>query len=156
MFFTPSQFRTSGKLNARNQNDIHCRIDPFNENEEDWPSYSERLAQFLVVNGVEDERKTAALISLIGPKIYKLLKSLTAPDDPSTKAYADLVKLLADHLSPKPLVISQRFKLYKRDQKDNDESISEYLAELRRLANTCEFGKFLNEALRDSSLWSKG
>ena len=48
------------------------RIDPFNENEEDWPSYSERLAQFLVVNGVEDERKTAALISLIGPKIYKL------------------------------------------------------------------------------------
>ena len=125
------------------------RIDPFNENEEDWPSYAERLAQFLVVNGVADEKKTAALISLIGPKLYKLLKSLTAPDNPSTKAYTDLVKLLTDHLSPKPLVISERFKFYKRDQKDNDESISEYLAELRRLANTCEFGTFLNEALRD-------
>ena len=90
------------------------------------------MAQFLVdiVNSVEDERKTAALISLIGPKIYKLLKSLTAPDDPSTKAYADLVKLLADHLSLKPLVISERFKFYTRDQKGNDESISEYLADL--------------------------
>ena len=77
------------------------RIDPFNENEEDWPSYAERLAQFLVVNGVADEKKTAALISLIGPKLYKLLKSLIAPDNPSTKAYTDLVKLLTDHLSPK-------------------------------------------------------
>ena len=57
------------------------RIDPFNENEEDRPSYSERLAQFLVVNGGEDERKTAALISLIGPKLFRLLKSLTARDD---------------------------------------------------------------------------
>lgn len=109
-------------------------IDPFNEAEEDWPSYSERLAQFLVVNSVEDDKKTAALISLMGPKLYKLLKSLTAPEDPSTKAYEDLVKLLENHLSPKPLVISERFRFYKRDQKDSDESISEYLAELRRLS----------------------
>ena len=29
------------------------------------------------------------------------------------------------------------------------ETITEYVAELRRLAATCEFGEFLNDALRD-------
>ncbi|XP_072014962.1 uncharacterized protein [Amphiura filiformis] len=120
----------------------------FDSSMEDWKSYMERFQQFLIVNGVENNKKVAALISLVGPTVYKLLRSLTAPTDPATKTFDELVKLLTDHLAPAPLRIAERFKFYKRDQQPT-ESIREYVAELRRLSTTCEFGDFLNQALRD-------
>ena len=47
-----------------------------------------------------------------------------------------------------PLVISERYNFHIRKQSPT-ESTSEYVAELRRLASTCDFGAFLDEALRD-------
>ena len=38
--------------------------------------------------------------------------------------------LLNDHLSPKPIVIAERFRFHKRDQKEG-ESITVYVAEFR-------------------------
>ena len=55
---------------------------------------------------------------------------------------------MKDHLNSKPLVIAKRFKFHKRSQKEG-ESIAEYLAALRKLADTCNFWDFLSEALRD-------
>ena len=41
-----------------------------------------------------------------------------------------------------------RFHFHRRDQAA-DESIAEYVAELRRLSTNCKFGATLNDALRD-------
>jgi len=71
-----------------------------------------------------------------------------APDKPKDKTLAELNQLMQTHLSPKPLEIAERFRFHKRDQHDN-ESVAEYVAELRRLADTCNFGAYLNNALRD-------
>ena len=46
------------------------------------------------------------------------------------------------------MVIAERFLFYRRDQ-TAEESVSEFLVELKRLASHCEFGQFLDEALRD-------
>lgn len=46
------------------------------------------------------------------------------------------------HLSPKPLIIAKRFKLYRWNQSEN-ESVAQYLAELRKLSEKCEFGDYL-------------
>ena len=46
------------------------RIDPFNNAEEDWPTYVERLEQYFEVNSIDDGKKVPALISLIGSKTY--------------------------------------------------------------------------------------
>ena len=51
-------------------------------------------------------------------------------------------------MAPKLLVIAERFRFHKRDQKDG-ERVSTYLAELRKLAEHCQFGDYLNDALRD-------
>ena len=56
--------------------------------------------------------------------------------------------MLSEHLNPKPVVISERFRFYKRDQREG-ESIREYIAELRKLSEHCDFKANLNEALRD-------
>ena len=78
-----------------------------------------------------------------------LLHNLVAPNNPKTVSYPDLVTTLRSHFEPKPLVIVQRFHFHRRDQQPG-ESITSYLAELRRLAAQCNFrGEQLTEALRD-------
>ena len=88
------------------------------------------------------------LLSVIGSKTYALLRSLTAPDMPSTKSLEALIDALMKHYEPKPLLIAERFHFNRRNQAAG-ESIAEYAAELRRLAVTCEFQDFLDDALRD-------
>ena len=123
-------------------------VGEYNEVTETWKSYTERVQQFFLSNQVADDRKVPALLAIMGGKTYSLLRNLTIPAEPSTKTYAEIVTLLNDHLSPKPLVIAERFRFHKRDQKEG-ESITVYVAELRKLTEHCKFGGTLNDALRD-------
>ena len=56
-----------------------------------------------------------------------------------------LNQTMRDHLSPKPLVIAERFKFHKRNQHEG-KSVAQYL---RKLAEKCDFNDFLDQALRD-------
>ena len=69
-----------------------------------------------------------------------LLTNLVAPRQPG-----ELTFKLESHFNPKPVKIAERFQFYKRNQQPGG-TVSEYVAELQRLAITCEFGTFLNEA----------
>ena len=92
--------------------------------------------------------KRATLLSVIGPRTFKLLRNLLTPDKPGDKSYAELVKVLTDHFSPKPSEIMQRSKFYSRSRKPG-ESISTFVAELRATAEYCNFGTSLNAMIRD-------
>ena len=50
------------------------------------------------------------------------------------------------HLDPKPLVIAQRFKFHQRNQKSG-ESIAQFVAELRKCAEHCDFQNKLDETI---------
>ena len=73
---------------------------------------------------------------------------MTSPALPHEKSFDELATILQSHFQPKPLLIAERFHFHRRDQAA-DESIAEYVAELRRLSTNCEFGDTLNDALRD-------
>ena len=113
-----------------------------------FSSYLERVEQFLVANDIKDKRKKATILSLIGSQAYSLLKNLVSPSIPKDKSYDELVAALKKHYEPKPLVIAERFHFHRHSQAVG-ESINDYIAELRRLSTHCQFGEFLNEALRD-------
>ena len=116
------------------------------ESGDDWPTYVERLEQYLSANNVtEEKKKVAVMVTVMGAKAYSLLRNLVAPSKPADKKFSELVQILKDHLNPKPLVIAERSK---RDQKEG-ETIAQYTAALRQLADTCEFETFLEQALRD-------
>ena len=87
----------------------------------------------------------AYLLSGLGAKTYAILKNLTAP---SASSLAQIKEKLVSHFKPKPPVIAERFSFHKRDQLPG-EPIKNFVMELRRLARTCKFGGFLEEALRD-------
>lgn len=124
------------------------KIDPFDDSIETWTSYVERLEQYFKANKVENDIKVPALLSLIGEKTYSLLRDLTSPEKPADKNFVDIVKLLKDHLSPKPSVIAERFRFNRRQQLDG-KSVNEYVVKLRKVAEHCEFGENLNDTLRD-------
>ena len=104
--------------------------------------------QYFTANELSDDRKIPALLAMIGGKTYSLLRNLTSPDNPATKGFDAIVTLLDNHFSPKPLLIAERFRFHKRDQKDG-ESILVDVAELRKLLEHCDFKANLNDALPD-------
>ncbi|XP_021354167.1 uncharacterized protein K02A2.6-like [Mizuhopecten yessoensis] len=124
------------------------RIDTFDQGNESWDSYGERLEQYFICNDVKEEKRVPALLSLVGGNTYQLLRGLTAPKKPSEETFERLGKLLKDHFNPKPLVIAERFRFHKRDQREG-ESIRDYVAAIRKLSEYCEFNATLSDSLRD-------
>lgn len=122
--------------------------EPFDPASDDWSLYVERFEHFILANGIKDERKLHMLLALVGAQTYQLLTNLVAPKKPGEHTYAQVKEKLTAHLKPKPIKIAERFRFYKRQQQPS-ETMADYIAELRRLATTCEFGTFLDEALRD-------
>ena len=115
----------------------------------DTISHVERLEFFLIANKVaEEEMKRATLLSVIGPRTFKLLRNLLTPEKPGDKPYADLVKVLTDHFNLKPSEIVQRGKFYGRSRKPG-ESIATFVAELHASAEHCNFGRSLDDMIRD-------
>ena len=123
-------------------------IDAFGFEADDITEWIERLEQWFVANDIEDvTRKRALLLSNIGARGYKLARSLSQ-NDPTSKTYSELKKLLLDHINPKPNEISQRFVFYRRDRRSG-ESVKDYVAQLRKLSEHCNFANNLEENLRD-------
>ena len=127
----------------------HGQIGEFNSQREDWMSYSERLEEYFLANYIKSaEKKKAILLSVVGAHTYQLMRSLIAPEKPKEKTFEQLVKLVQEHHQPTPSAIVQRYKFNSRIQ-STGESVATFVAELRRLAEHCQFGQTLDDMLRD-------
>ena len=120
----------------------------FDRTKESFEAYIERLENFMKANGVKSENQVAVLLTAIGPETYGLLRNLLTPEKPDARSYEELVEILNNHLHPKPLVIAERFNFHNRFRNDS-ESVADFAAQLKKLSAHCEFGTFLDEALRD-------
>ena len=127
---------------------IGC-VGEFSDREDSWQFYIDRLEQFFVANDVDNEgKKKAILLSSVGAKTYKLLTSLSQPKSPKDLSYSQIVTLIKNHQNPEPSSIVQRFKFNSRVRKP-EESVRNYVAELRKLSEFCDFGDNLDDMLRD-------
>ena len=124
------------------------KIGEFREEKESFVCYLERLEQFLAANEVADDKKVPVFLSVVGPTAYGVLKNLLQPALPKDKDYKTITEALKNHYHPKPIVISERFKFHKRNQKEG-EKVNDYVVTLKKLSMDCDFGAFLPEALRD-------
>ena len=123
-------------------------MDPFDVQNDDWSLYTESLGQLFVANDIaDDKKKVAVLLTVVGTRAYELLHSLLAPTLASEKSYDELVKALQEHLNPKPLVIAEQFRFHHRNQQG--ETVAQYMAVLRKHSELCDFGDYLEQAIRD-------
>lgn len=124
------------------------KFSEFNEDVEELENYLERFDLYVKANAVKDGDKVPLFLTVIGPKIYSVLKNLVLPNKVAEQTYDDLVKTLKAHYTPEKSIIAQRCKFHKRFQKEG-ETLSQYAVEIKQLASSCDFGTFLNDALRD-------
>ncbi|XP_061594943.1 uncharacterized protein K02A2.6-like [Cololabis saira] len=121
----------------------------FDSQSQAWEEYIEVMEHFFVANEItEAERKRAILLSSVGSRTYSLMRNLLSPEKPGDMLYDDLTDLLQSHYNPKPSEIVQRFKFNSRTRAVN-ETVTEYVAVLRELAQHCNYGDKLKEMLRD-------
>lgn len=123
-------------------------ISEFNPTTCDFKIYIERLEVFFTANTISDGKKVSVLLTLIGEKCYGVLRDLISPALPTDKTYEQIVTVLTEHYSPAKSEIAERFKFLRRRQ-GTEESIADYVAGLKKLASSCNYGTFLNTALRD-------
>lgn len=135
-------------LQSTNNSGGNLHFENFDENEEKFISYKQRLENFSQLKNVAADKKSMVLINYIGAKHYQLLANLCSPRIPSDKSYEELVKLLEQHLCPEPNEISEQHRFGLLKQKDN-QSISEFVTELKKGASSCNF---LCETCRGSTL----
>ncbi|KAG8173743.1 hypothetical protein JTE90_023233 [Oedothorax gibbosus] len=69
---------------------------------ETWSEYVERVNCFFDANDVKDEKKASIFLTIVGPAVYKLLRSLVAPATVKEKTFTQIIDVLNTHYSPAP------------------------------------------------------
>ena len=129
-------------------------IGPYTD-DEPWESYIERFDMYFLACGITAEgdantqKRKGILLASVGKDVYQLMKSLLGRDKPHTKKYEELCELVQKHKTPTPPWQSERLKFLNRDRQAG-ESVMDFVAELKRLAQTCKFAdQEYDNALRD-------
>lgn len=123
------------------------KIDEFVPSKEKFSDYEERLQFYLEANSVtEDSKKRAILLTVIGAHQYRLLKDLCAPRLITEKSFTELCDILKRHHEPPPPKYLRR-AVFEARVRQSSESVQAFVAELRKLAEHCDFGAQLEERL---------
>ena len=147
----PSTPRGAGEQRNVQPTSLYGSLSPYNESES-WEDYIEILEYYFAANSIiDDTMKVNILCATVGPKTYKLMKTLCLPKKPNQCGFHELVECLNKHFKPPPTEATESLRFGKRDRKEG-ESINMYVAELRKIAEHCNFGSYLHRALRDRLL----
>ena len=118
-------------------------IELFDTSKVEWDSWSCRFDQWLQINPFatgehSTDKKRAAFCTYIGSNAFKLLCTLCALKKPEECTYDALKMKLDAQYGVKRLVLVERYHFYNYKQADG-QSLTDYLAELRHLAATCDW-----------------
>ena len=125
---------------------LHGAISAFNPAQEEWDEYIEHY--FTANDILAEDKRRAILLTAVGPSTYRLIRTLVAPAKVTEVSFDDIDAKAKAHFCPKPSPIVKRFEFNTRRQGE-DESIAMYVAELRRIAEYCDYGAVLSDMLRD-------
>ena len=112
----------------------------------EWKIWIESFKIYAIAVELEEKSENVQLASMLhclGPAVQRIYRTLTGKN--TCKA---AIEALEDYFAPKRNVVAERYKFRSRSQ-NIDESIDAYLALLRELAKTCEFGELVDDMLRD-------
>jgi Retrotransposon gag protein len=123
-------------------------IPNFVQGVDDWNTYAEILDQFFVVNNIEEEKKSAFLISCIGATTYKTLRDLCHPSLPKDRPFTELAEHLRKQFSPQVAIFRERTNFYNAQQLDG-ETVTGWYGRLKRLSVDCKFSDNLEAVLVD-------
>ncbi|KAJ8931364.1 hypothetical protein NQ314_015731 [Rhamnusium bicolor] len=101
---------------------------------EDFSLYLERLEQYFIANFIDEDRKVAVLLTVIGSHTYRILRDLCDPVLPKNKSFDELCERELNSTKLGRMQPSPSMKWYAR---------------IKNLAIPCSFGNLLEEILKD-------
>ena len=114
-----------------------------------WKRWIKRFEMYLVAAGLDKEsepRKVSLLLHCIGESSIDV--STAQGIDVSKDTLAEAIKKLKEFMEPTRNVVYERYKFFARIQEE-DEPVDNFVADLRVLASTCEFGDQTDSLIRD-------
>lgn len=121
--------------------------------DESFSNFIKRLEVFLVLKNqdLDDKTKVYTLLHSLTPYIHQQLYDICAPENPLDKTYEELIKLLSDHLDPKPSIWALQHKFISRTQQP-EESISDFSVALKKMSVDCSFNCTCGKTVSDMFL----
>ncbi|VDP89250.1 unnamed protein product [Echinostoma caproni] len=98
--------------------------------------------------GLDEERKTAYFLTVIGKDAYSLLKNMAFPDSPISLSYESLKTLLLKHLQPANFETAERAKFHSLTRGEC-QPVCDFILQLQTQVSRCNFGNQLQTQLRD-------
>ncbi|XP_063394872.1 uncharacterized protein LOC134679886 [Cydia fagiglandana] len=123
-------------------------IGVFDHKVQEWDVFYGRLSQFIKLNKIPVDNKSAVLLTHLSDESYRLVRNLVHPTKLEEKSFDELVTVLSGHFTPKRSTFADRAKFFGAT-KSGSESSQDWAARLRGLAVNCEFGTELDTLLRD-------
>ena len=63
---------------------------------------------FFEVNSVPTDKRVLSILTLMGSKMYALLRSISASRKPKELNFTEIVDTLAQHVDPKLIIVAER------------------------------------------------
>lgn len=115
-----------------------------------WEFFRDSWKSYAIAMKLDQKDKkivAATLLSVMGKECLHVCRNLPMTEDERQDAEVILTKL-SEYFEPKRNTIYEQCVFNSHSQKPG-ESFDQFLAELRKLAATCQFGAFEDEMLRD-------
>ena len=116
-----------------------------------WKRYLQSMKIYFSSNGVNllpPDRQRDIFIGVAGEDVIDRINGLLHPKTFEDVSLKEIEDALSKSFMPKESVIINRFNFLNRGQNE-DESITDFAAALRKLSNCCKFDTMLDSLLRD-------
>ena len=123
-------------------------VEAFSQTNTTWARWVKRFETALELYECDVQLKRQYLLHYMGAATYNVLCDKLLPKAPEEKTYDEIVTILTEHFDPKPNEILENYRFHLRKQKP-EETCEKFLVALRKLAINCNFGEYLDTALRN-------
>ncbi|KAF6202342.1 hypothetical protein GE061_004740 [Apolygus lucorum] len=125
------------------------KFDRFDQEIEEWSYYVKRFEIALSRQEiVEQQDRAKILLSSIGPEPFRVVVDSFSPQDIETVDYDELKRVLMGYYGKETCVFAER-RAFALRWRRAEESVAQYILQLKTLAKTCEFGVSLEERLQE-------
>ena len=125
--------------------------EPFNfKNPDDWVRWKERFEQFRQASGLPEEnevKQVSTLMYCLGEEAEAVLSSTNIKEKERT-VYATVLYKLESIFQVRRNVIFERARFNRRNQLEG-ETAEQYIMELYRMSERCNYGRLTEELMRD-------
>lgn len=126
------------------------KVDLF-EKSDNVVKWLEKFQSICKLNKWDDDQTKSTILGVSLHKIvYEELSETVAPQKITELSFAELEKALVNQYTQPKFVIAERYKLHQIVQTD---TVQDYVTKLRKQIDSCEYGQFKNEVLRDKLIF---